>query len=146
MGGAGAGPGRVPRRLMGLWLFLCGGVAFLASSIALCPGELIKQRSEPPTPNAWPQRQGSVKPTGRRIAADFRGGCGGDGRLQTGMYSSIGQGIASIWRSEGLLGFYQGYGSICLRDVPFTMLELCALSLAPNLPQLRSWTSIEVLC
>ena len=47
MGGAGAGPGRVPRRLMGLWLFLCGGVAFLASSIALCPGELIKQRSEP---------------------------------------------------------------------------------------------------
>ena len=50
MGGAGAGPGRVPRRLMGLWLFLCGGVAFLASSIALCPGELIKQRSEPPTP------------------------------------------------------------------------------------------------
>jgi len=35
---------------MGLWLFLCGGVAFLASSIALCPGELIKQRSEPPTP------------------------------------------------------------------------------------------------
>ena len=49
------------------------------------------------------------------------------------MYSSIGQGIASIWRSEGLLGFYQGYGSICLRDVPFTMLELCALSLAPNL-------------
>ena len=67
--------------------------------------------------------------------------CGG-GRLQTGMYSSIGQGIASIWRSEGLLGFYQGYGSICLRDVPFTMLELCALSLAPQL----SPGQVEVLC
>jgi len=62
------------------------------------------------------------------------------------MYSSIGQGIASIWRSEGLLGFYQGYGSICLRDVPFTMLELCALSLAPKPASAKSWTSIEVLC
>ena len=40
------------------------------------------------------------------------------------MYSSITQGIATIWRTEGLLGFYQGYFSICLRDVPFTMLEL----------------------
>jgi len=41
---------------MGLWLFLCGGVAFLASSIALCPGELIKQRSEPhPVPRHHPQ-------------------------------------------------------------------------------------------
>ena len=52
------------------------------------------------------------------------------------MYSSIGQGIGAIWRSEGLLGFYQGYGSIWLRDVPFTMLQLCVHSLAPNLPQL----------
>ena len=61
------------------------------------------------------------------------------------MYSSIGQGIASIWRSEGLLGFYQGYGSICLRDVPFTMLELCALSdifVGPPKPaSAKSWTS-----
>ena len=40
----GAKPGRVPKRLMSLWVFLCGGVAFLASSIALTPGELIKQR------------------------------------------------------------------------------------------------------
>lgn len=84
----GAKPGRVPPRLMSLWVFLCGGIAFIASSIALTPGELIKQR------------------------------------LQTGMYNSILQGITTIWRTEGLLGFYQGYFSICLRDVPFTMLEL----------------------
>ena len=63
------------------------------------------------------------------------------------MYSSIGQGIASIWRSEGLLGFYQGYGSICLRDVPFTMLELCALSLAPQPGQaLRSCAKTAWRC
>jgi hypothetical protein len=38
------GERNVPARLMSLWVFLCGGIAFLASSVALTPGELIKQR------------------------------------------------------------------------------------------------------
>jgi hypothetical protein len=37
---------------------------------------------------------------------------------------SITQGIRTIWQTEGILGFYQGYFSICVRDVPFTMLEM----------------------
>jgi hypothetical protein len=84
----GSKPDRVPRRLVPFWPFICGGVAFLASSVALTPGELIKQR------------------------------------LQAGVYPSILQGISAIWQTEGWLGFYQGYFSICLRDVPFTMLEM----------------------
>jgi len=45
-------------------------------------------------------------------------------RLQMGQISSVRTGIPEIFKSEGILGFYAGYSGVCLRDVPYTMLEL----------------------
>jgi hypothetical protein len=46
-------------------------------------------------------------------------------RLQMGQISSISQGIASLYKTQGgILGLYQGYFAVCLRDIPYTMLEL----------------------
>jgi len=79
---------KVPEEKYGSALFGCAAVAFMISSVALVPGELLKQR------------------------------------LQMGQISSIRQGIPQIFKSEGILGFYSGYSGVCLRDVPYTMLEL----------------------
>jgi len=72
----------------GAALFVVAGLAFVASSIVLVPGELIKQR------------------------------------LQMGQISSVAEGISVIWKNEGLMGFFTGYSGVCLRDVPYTMMEL----------------------
>ena len=45
-------------------------------------------------------------------------------RLQIGRYTSLGHGVASIYASAGLLGFYEGFWAVCLREIPYTMLEL----------------------
>jgi len=69
-------------------MFIAAGAAFIASSVVLVPGELIKQR------------------------------------MQMGQISSVGEGIKTIFKNEGILGFFSGYGGVCFRDVPYTMLEL----------------------
>jgi len=79
---------KVPEENYGAALFGCAAAAFMVSSIALVPGELLKQR------------------------------------LQMGQITSIRQGIPQIFKAEGILGFYQGYSGVCIRDVPYTMLEL----------------------
>jgi len=79
---------KVPEENYGAALFGCAGLAFLISSIALVPGELLKQR------------------------------------LQMGQINSIREGIPQIFKKEGIFGFYSGYSGVCLRDVPYTMLEL----------------------
>lgn len=73
---------------VGAALFGCAALAFVASSVVLVPGELIKQR------------------------------------LQMGQYASLKEAVSSIWTNEGLFGFYAGYSGVCLRDVPYTMMEL----------------------
>lgn len=45
-------------------------------------------------------------------------------RLQIGRYTTLGHGIASIYASAGLRGFYEGFWAVCLREIPYTMLEL----------------------
>lgn len=45
-------------------------------------------------------------------------------RLQMGHISSISNGIANIWTMDGPRGFFRGYTSVCMRDIPYTMLEL----------------------
>ena len=72
----------------GAALFVVAGLAFVASSVVLVPGELIKQR------------------------------------LQMGQISSVAEGFATIWKNEGIRGFFTGYSGVCLRDVPYTMMEL----------------------
>ena len=78
----------LPAKLQAVAFYVCGGFAFLASSVALVPGELVKQR------------------------------------LQTGMYSGMWSGLRSLLAAEGVRGLYTGWGAVCLRDVPFTMIEL----------------------
>jgi hypothetical protein len=41
-----------------------------------------------------------------------------------GQITSVRQGIPYIFQKEGIRGFYAGYSGVCLRDVPYTMLEL----------------------
>ena len=45
-------------------------------------------------------------------------------RLQNGDYTSLANGISTIFKNEGCGGFYTGYAAVCFRDVPYTMLEL----------------------
>lgn len=45
-------------------------------------------------------------------------------RLQMGQISSVAEGFSTIWKNEGILGFFTGYSGVCLRDVPYTMMEL----------------------
>ena len=40
-------------------------------------------------------------------------------RLQTGIYNSTSQAIRSIFQQEGIKGFYTGFISTTLRDIPF---------------------------
>ena len=79
---------KLPEEQHGKAYFVAAAAAFLASSVVLVPGELLKQR------------------------------------LQMGQISSVRQGIPYIFKNEGILGFYAGYSGVCLRDVPYTMMEL----------------------
>lgn len=45
-------------------------------------------------------------------------------RLQTGMVSSVVQGITQTLQQDGIGGLFAGYYATMLRDVPYTMLEL----------------------
>lgn len=78
----------IPEEYQGSALFGCAALAFIASSIIIVPGELLKQR------------------------------------LQMGQISSVYQGITNILKTEGFFGLFKGYSGVCLRDVPYTMLEL----------------------
>lgn len=44
-------------------------------------------------------------------------------RLQAGMHASSGDAIRSVWRTSGFRGFYAGYGSLVLRELPFDALQ-----------------------
>jgi len=78
----------VPEKYHNAATFGCAAAAFVASSVVLVPGELVKQR------------------------------------LQMGQISSFKSGVAYIWKSEGISGFFHGYAGVCYRDIPYTMLEL----------------------
>lgn len=98
--------GVVKEENKGAALFVVAGVAFIASSVVLVPGELIKQR------------------------------------LQMGQISSVAEGFSTIWKNEGIMGFFTGYSGVCLRDVPYTMMEL---GIYDNLKSMYvKWKSGEV--
>ncbi|KAJ1676031.1 S-adenosylmethionine transporter [Spiromyces aspiralis] len=44
-------------------------------------------------------------------------------RLQTKRYKSLTSALGSIYRSEGVLGFYRGYFSTVVREIPFTCIQ-----------------------
>jgi solute carrier family 25 S-adenosylmethionine transporter 26 len=45
-------------------------------------------------------------------------------QLQVGHYGGFVEAASTIWETHGLAGFYQGYDSVFLRDVPYTAMEL----------------------
>ena len=45
-------------------------------------------------------------------------------QMQAGMYDSMDEAVTTIWHIKGLVGFYEGYRSALLRDVPFRMFQL----------------------
>ena len=52
-------------------------------------------------------------------------------RLQIGRYTGLGHALRSIYSTSGIAGFYTGYWAVCLRDIPYTMLELGLVRPAP---------------
>eukprot|EP01135_Chromosphaera_perkinsii_P012111 Nk52_evm49s2579 gene=Nk52_evmTU49s2579 len=44
-------------------------------------------------------------------------------RLQTGQYKSFGTAIRSISSTEGIAGFYRGFFSTILREIPFSLIQ-----------------------
>lgn len=53
-------------------------------------------------------------------------------RVQMGMYSSTFQGVTSIWKLEGIRGFYRGYIGSISRDVPFRVAQLTTYEVAKS--------------
>lgn len=46
-------------------------------------------------------------------------------RMQTGQFTSASNAVRFIASKEGLRGFYAGYGSFLLRDLPFDAIQFC---------------------
>jgi len=44
-------------------------------------------------------------------------------RLQAGQYPNLRYGAAHVWRTEGISGFFRGYGMTVLREIPFAMIQ-----------------------
>lgn len=44
-------------------------------------------------------------------------------RMQTGMYSSFRETVSSTYKSQGLMGFYQGFGTTIMREIPFAFIQ-----------------------
>ena len=59
-------------------------------------------------------------------------------RLQaSSAQASLADIVSSIFKQDGVKGFFAGYGATLLRDVPYTMLEL-GVSFVPHRPRLYS--------
>jgi solute carrier family 25 S-adenosylmethionine transporter 26 len=54
-------------------------------------------------------------------------------RMQAGMHGSTKDAAVSIWRSKGLVGFYEGYFGGVARDVPFRVAQLTSYEMTKNL-------------
>jgi len=68
--------------------YVTAAVAFLATTLVIVPGELIKTR------------------------------------LYLGAYSGLGHAVTSLYAEGGVRAFFTGYFAVCVRDIPYTMLEL----------------------
>lgn len=58
-------------------------------------------------------------------------------RMQAGQYASMMAGARLIWISDGLPGFFRGYGMTVLREIPFAALQM------PLLEAMKSWWSMK---
>jgi hypothetical protein len=53
-------------------------------------------------------------------------------QLQMDHYSGLWEATTSIWQTQGIGGFYQGYEGVFLRDVPYTAMELGLYEMLKN--------------
>jgi hypothetical protein len=53
-------------------------------------------------------------------------------QLQMGHYDGLWEATTSIWQTQGVAGFYQGYEGVFLRDVPYTAMELGLYEMLKN--------------
>ena len=53
-------------------------------------------------------------------------------QLQLAHYSGLWEATTSIWQTQGIGGFYQGYEGVFLRDVPYTAMELGLYEMLKN--------------
>ena len=54
-------------------------------------------------------------------------------KVQAGMFASTGEAVKSVWKSKGLVGFYEGYWGGVTRDVPFRVAQLTTYEVTKNL-------------
>jgi len=54
-------------------------------------------------------------------------------QMQGGMYATTTEAVSSIWKKNGIKGFYQGYFGGLARDVPFRVSQLTSYELTKNL-------------
>lgn len=45
-------------------------------------------------------------------------------QLQMGHYDTLGDAVSHVYATSGMSGFLSGYQGVCLRDIPYTMMEL----------------------
>jgi hypothetical protein len=110
--------------------FVSAGIAFMACSFVLVPGELLKQQLQSAVqPGILPQPRpprpstGSLQLHAFPLQAAWRAegiSCMCATESPTGLRAAA----AHLWKTGGLLGFFQGYKATVIRDVPYTMMEL----------------------
>jgi solute carrier family 25 S-adenosylmethionine transporter 26 len=86
---------------------------------------------------------GQIRPVFLYAAAAVLGDLTGSGwlcpsevikqKVQAGMFASTGQAISEIWKTKGLVGFYEGYFGGIARDVPFRVAQLTTFEVTKNL-------------
>ena len=54
-------------------------------------------------------------------------------QLQAGKYDTTTQAVASIWKKQGIRGFYHGYLGGVVRDVPFRVFQMTSYEVAKSL-------------
>jgi solute carrier family 25 S-adenosylmethionine transporter 26 len=86
---------------------------------------------------------GQIRPVFLYAAAAVLGDLTGSGwlcpsevikqKVQAGMFASTSQAISEIWKTKGLVGFYEGYFGGIARDVPFRVAQLTTFEVTKNL-------------
>jgi solute carrier family 25 S-adenosylmethionine transporter 26 len=117
-----------PFRLKGIYKGVGGSLVGQVPYGVLTFGsyEMYKQKLLPRFPNV----PDTVKVAVAAVLGDLTGSgwlCPSEvikQQVQAGMFTSTREAIKSIWKTKGLIGFYQGYWGGVARDVPFRVAQL----------------------
>jgi len=98
----------------------------LAGAVKFATYEVSKGFVEDMVPEKWVPYSNFICAAGAMIASSVVMVPGEllKQQLQSGMATSLFDGMKSIFVKEGISGFYRGYGATMVRDIPYTMIEL----------------------